>query len=68
MTDKSLWVLVCDTFEAGGGDSYLTIGNFFNQDSSDIDLIDSSDNYKLFAYYFIEEVSVIELDTTTFIS
>jgi hypothetical protein len=65
LTDKSLWVLVCDTFEAGGGENYITIGNFFNKDSSDIAIVDSSDNYKFFAYYYIDDVSVIELDTST---
>ncbi len=65
LTDKTGWTLVQDTFEAIGGERYLIIGNFFDAEHSDtISLTGADPNYFWSSYYYIDDVSVIELDTT----
>ncbi|MBX7183114.1 MAG: T9SS type A sorting domain-containing protein [Bacteroidia bacterium] len=64
LTNLESWTLVQDTFEAGGGENYIIIGNFFDTENSDTSTINSGSNYQSFSYYFIDDVSVIELDTS----
>jgi hypothetical protein len=64
--DTSIWVLVCDTFQSPvGGEKYITLGNFFKDAESDTFSIGDGINFYSVASYYIDDVSVFELDTTT---
>lgn len=66
LTNKEMWMLVTDTFISNdGGEKYITIGNFNDDADSDTLYHFSGDTSAIYAYYFIDNVSVISLDTTT---
>ncbi len=58
-------MLVTDTFISNdGGEKYITIGNFNDDADSDTLYHFSGDTSAIYAYYFIDDVSVIAIDTT----
>lgn len=68
IADTSGWVLITDTFASrtGGGEEWLTIGNFNYAAESDTLAFqppnpDMGGSY--FSYYYIDDVSVIALDS-----
>lgn len=64
LTNKSSWTLVRDTFMAAGIERYIIIGNFFPLSQSDTIYVGGGtwgDN--CCAYYYIDDVSVIPLDS-----
>jgi OOP family OmpA-OmpF porin len=64
LTDKDEWVLITDTFNSRyGGERYLTIGNFNTSATSDTIYYFSGDTSGVYAYYYIDDVSVIALDS-----
>jgi hypothetical protein len=66
LTDTSSWVLVTDTFasRAGGGERYITIGNFFPPTESDtMQYRPGFQPSTSYSYYYIDDVSVIALDS-----
>ena len=67
ITDTLGWVLITDTFESNrGGERYLTIGNFNTDATSDTVLFNTSVPFgNQFAYYYIDDVSVIALDSVS---
>lgn len=65
LTDTVGWTFVHDTFEALGGEKYLVIGNFNNAANSDTAINCIGSFCRPGAYYYIDDVSVIELDTST---
>ncbi len=65
LVDTVSWVLVTDTFQSrDGGERYVTIGNFHPAALSDtIHYNQEGDiNYR-FAYYYIDDVSVVAIDS-----
>ncbi len=59
LCDTSAWVEVKVNYVAQGGENYLTIGLFFDDNSSQIELINP---LKVdFAYYYIDDISVKEM-------
>lgn len=54
ITDTMNWTLIKGIYNASGGESFLTIGNFTPGDSVDLSGTGG-------AYYYIDDVSVIEL-------
>lgn len=61
-SDKENWMLVCDTFTSRSGrEQYLIIGNFFLDEESDTTLLQTGIWYG--SYYYIDDVSVIALDS-----
>jgi len=56
ITDTLNWVLVSGSFEAQGGERFITIGNFYT-DSNTMVLPVQGGMYN-FAYYYIDDVSV----------
>ncbi|HEX7412678.1 MAG TPA: T9SS type A sorting domain-containing protein [Bacteroidia bacterium] len=61
LTDKVNWILVSDTLTANGGEQYITIGNFMRDSLSDtlhISTLSIGDSY-----YYIDDVSVIDVAT-----
>ncbi len=64
LTDTGNWQTICDTIIATGGEKFVSIGCFRNDDS--VDTISSVGSFPK-AYYFIDDVSLYE-DTTTSIN
>ncbi len=65
LTDKEDWMKIEGSFFAQGGENYLTIGNFDGAESSDtLNLheggMDPDEGYWEVAYYFLDDVSVVE--------
>ena len=54
--DVNKWRVHC-----GGGEKFITIGDFYTYQNSTFDSLPTGNNY---AYYYIDDVSVV-LDTTT---
>lgn len=66
LTDKDNWMLITETFSSdAGGERYITIGNFSDDEYSDTIYHYSGDTSYTWSYYYIDDVSVISLDTTT---
>jgi hypothetical protein len=64
MIDSTTWVLVTDTFVSPlGGERYITIGNFNTDATSDtVRYNPTGDVSYVYAYYYIDDVSVVPLD------
>ncbi|MFM2224744.1 MAG: hypothetical protein RJA07_946 [Bacteroidota bacterium] len=62
VTDTQHWVLLVDTFIAAGGEQFVSIGNFKQDGQFQYQLVDSQANKPEVAYYFIDDVSLIDLD------
>jgi hypothetical protein len=62
--DKNNWVMVCDTFVSRfGGERYISVGNFNSDDDTDTLLVPTGINSRWQSYYYIDDVSVIALDS-----
>lgn len=61
ITDTANWTLVTGLYIAGGGEEYITIGNFYN-DVSTLRTLNNAATPNLFSdnSYYIDDVSVIE--------
>lgn len=58
LTDKNAWMKITGSFEAIGGENYITIGNFYYNNLSDTtQLIGGIYNE---AYYYIDDISVVD--------
>ena len=63
ITETTNWIEISDNYIAQGGERFLTIGNFF--DGLDIVYqVHYSNSSQQAAYYFIDDVSVTEIDTS----
>jgi hypothetical protein len=62
VTDTQYWTLVADTFVAAGGEKYFTIGNYNVDSLTQFVVVDSIDTLPEMSYYFIDDVSLIDLD------
>jgi len=62
LDDNLNWVKVFGSFVATGGEQYITIGNFHDDAGTTITQPGSSGSFG--AYYFIDDVSVIEMNAT----
>lgn len=58
LTDTKGWVVISGTFTAKGGEQYITIGNFYNAEETNIKRINEQKDEA--AYYFIDDVIVNE--------
>ncbi len=65
VTDTGNWVLLRDTFVAEGGERYMCIGNFKTDAQTQWQLVDSINTLPILAYYFYDDVSLIDLDDTS---
>jgi hypothetical protein len=61
VTDTQHWVLLQDTFVAEGGEQYVSIGNFKTDAQIQTQLVDSIRNLPAAAYYFYDDVSLIDI-------
>ncbi len=58
INDTTSWVIISGEFNAGGGEFYLTIGNFLDSISTPYDTL--TNNTNLVSYFYIDDVSVYE--------
>jgi hypothetical protein len=63
LTDKSNWMLISDTLHAQGGEQYITIGNFLKDSLSDTLYLGQVTGGWKDAYYYIDDISVIDVAT-----
>ena len=55
------WTAIQGVYAAGGGENYITIGNFYNDANTDTMILSSfPDNI---IYYYTDDISVVEYDT-----
>ncbi len=65
LTSKENWMLITDTFISNvGGEKYITIGNFNDDSVSDTVALNDSSSQWWNSYYYIDDVSVVAIDTT----
>jgi len=66
ISDKKNWTLISGSFIAKGGEQYITIGNFFNDNNTSVLFVGGSawDGYAESGYY-IDDVSVVECPPDT---
>ncbi len=62
-TNAFEWVRIADTIMAAENYRYMIIGNFINEDHKTQQKIIETDNLNPFSYYFIDDVSVIPLES-----
>ena len=65
LTNTKEWVEVSGEFTAMGGERFLTIGNFFSFNKSNVVLVQSGNSPLAGAYYYIDDVSLTCIDTPT---
>ena len=66
LADTTEWMPVTGTFLANGGERFIILGNF-NDSTQSLDTIYQyygSANHRDLAYYYIDDVSLIDLDST----
>ncbi len=63
ITDKQNWVKISGSFVANGGEQFLTIGNFYNDNFTEKHSIKVSNSSYDVAYYYIDNVSVYACDS-----
>jgi hypothetical protein len=56
ITDKVYWTLIEGSFVAAGGEQYMTIGNFKNNQNTDVQFV--SWNFWSTAYYYVDDICV----------
>lgn len=63
ITDTSSWVKICGRFTAAGGERYIMIGNFRDNEHTELQKIDHVLNALplRMSYFYIDDVSVIEM-------
>lgn len=59
ISDTANWVLVSDSMTAIGGEKFITIGNFYNDANTLLQVVYPSSNQDV-VYYYIDDVSVID--------
>lgn len=64
LNDTMNWVEVSGVFTALGGERYLSIGNFRDDNQTLIDSTSNAAGYEPFAYYYVDDVSVIDCTAT----
>jgi len=65
VTDTQHWVLLMDTFMANGGEQFVSIGNFKTDAQTQTQLVKVFNaNLPEISYYYIDDVSLIDLDDT----
>lgn len=58
LTSQANWMKITGSFIASGGEQWMTIGNFYNDANTDTLLV--LNTIQKFAYYYIDDVSVID--------
>ena len=61
LSDSANWTLISGTYIALGGEKFITVGNFNND--ANTDTLDYGYGYQHGAYYYIDDISVVECVT-----
>ena len=64
ITDTIRWTEIKGIYIASGGENYITIGNFFNDNNTDT--LFAGGKYgrsEVYSYYYLDDVSLVEYDT-----
>ena len=64
LTDTANWVLISGSFQAQGGEKYVTIGNFNNDENTDTLRCDTTDWKPSISYYLVDAVFLYDCDST----
>jgi len=64
ITDTLNWVLISGSFIANGGERFLTIGNFFDDNRTPFQGTGFGSSLESVAYYYIDDVSVTCCDSS----
>lgn len=59
VTDTVNWVLLSDTIDIDSSYQYITIGNFYKNDNTNISYLNNGGNV---SYYYIDDISLIPLN------
>ena len=57
------WIKISGTFVAEGGECYLTIGNFYTPEETDVYIYDQANGHEDYAYYYIDGIILREVDS-----
>lgn len=66
MDNVDYWQEMCGVYRAKGNEKYLTIGNFWDNSKTNFkrnESVETDPNF-IYAYYFIDDVRVFEIDNT----
>ena len=63
IADSKIWTEISSDFTAQGGERFLTIGNFMPFNRSHVESLGNSNAVLPGAYYYIDDVSLVCLDT-----
>lgn len=63
LNDSVNWINITGIYKAIGGETYFTIGNFADSASTPIVDLDNTPGTYNDAYYYIDDVSIIDLDS-----
>ncbi|WP_317899604.1 T9SS type A sorting domain-containing protein [Aurantibacillus circumpalustris] len=66
ISDTLNWVLITGTFVATGNEKYLVLGNFETDNGTTSSLVDTSFGTSVWAVYFVDDVSCIDIDLQAF--
>ncbi len=58
LSDTSNWTLISGVYVANGGEKYLTIGNFYDDNNTNAIFVHPNQSLS-YAYYYIDDVSVV---------
>ncbi|MCY7409417.1 MAG: T9SS type A sorting domain-containing protein [Chitinophagales bacterium] len=56
--DKTIWIQVAGSFIATGGEKFLTIGNFYDNENTDTVWVSGGIAFPQWAYYYLDDVCV----------
>lgn len=65
LNQRDTWILVQDTIIADGGEKFITIGNFKDDANTDTSSLAGGSINLDYAYYFIDDVDVHSIDSTS---
>jgi OOP family OmpA-OmpF porin len=69
VVDNNMWIELSDTIKASGGEKFITIGNFVPDSLIDYYILDSTqDIFYGLAYYYIDDVLVVDVDSLEFLT
>ncbi len=66
LTDTAEWTELCWIYQAEGGESFITLGNFMKSEDMDIVVDPWGAGVKILSYYFLDDISVEKVPSAVF--
>jgi gliding motility-associated-like protein len=63
LLDKNNWMAVKGVYLASGGEEYVTIGNFYTDQNSGLQIVMPTGQYD-YSFYYIDDISVVESNSS----